>query len=106
LEIGDWGLEAGNQNADGKAEEVFPASRDPAILMFDISFPQGVAESRADFVAKMRIVEEKRDEFINSMGLLMQTGIINEARLHALMGEAGEILAMVVTAIKTARTSR
>jgi four helix bundle protein len=62
------------------------------------------ARSPADFVAKMRIVEEERDESIYWMELLIEAGIMKEARLNGLIGEANEILAMVVTSIKTART--
>ena len=54
----------------------------------------------------MRIVAGECDESIYWMGLLTEAGIIRQARLHALMGEAGEILATVVTSTKTARTSR
>ena len=61
------------------------------------------AKSRADFVAKMRIVEEECDESRYWMELLIEAGIVEEARLRDLLGEANEILAMVVTPIKTAR---
>lgn len=62
------------------------------------------AQSRADFVAKMRIVEEECDESLYWMELLIEAGIVEEARLRDLMREANEILAMVVTSIKTARS--
>jgi len=38
------------------------------------------------------------------MELLIEAGIVEEARLRDLMREANEILAMVVTSIKTARS--
>jgi four helix bundle protein len=62
------------------------------------------AKSKADFIAKMRIVEEECDECIYWMESLMDARIMREVHLRALMGEAGEILAMVVTSIKTARS--
>jgi len=64
------------------------------------------AKSRADFVAKMRIVEEECDESLYWMELLIEAGIMEEARLRDLMTEANEILAMVVTSIETARTHK
>jgi len=61
------------------------------------------ARSQADFVAKMGIVEEECDETIYWMELLVETDIVEAKRLDDLQREAHEILAMVVTSIKTAR---
>jgi len=61
------------------------------------------SRSRADFIAKMRIVEEECDESVYWMELLSDAGIIQEMRLRDRMVEANEILAMTVTSIKTAR---
>lgn len=64
------------------------------------------AKSRADFVAKMRIVEEECDESLYWMELLVETGQVKAAALVDLMKEANEILSLVVTSIKTARARK
>jgi len=64
------------------------------------------ARSPADFVAKMGIVEEETDESIYWMELLVEAKLIAEDRLQALIGEAKELLAIVVASIRTAKRSR
>ena len=61
------------------------------------------ARSRADFIAKMGIVEEECDESIYWMEVLIESGLIKPVLLDDLMNEAGEILSMVVSSIRTAR---
>ena len=61
------------------------------------------ARSRAEFVAKMGIVEEESDEARYWMEILTEAGLLKQEQLAALMKEAGEIAAMVVASIKTAR---
>lgn len=63
------------------------------------------ARSRADFVAKMKIVEEECDEALYWMELLVETGSVKAKLLGELMKEADEILAMVVASIKTSRSA-
>ena len=64
------------------------------------------AKSKADFVAKMGIVEEETDESLYWMELLMDSGIIGASRLTELMNEGNEILAITVASIRTARTHK
>ncbi|MBN2563385.1 MAG: four helix bundle protein [Phycisphaerae bacterium] len=64
------------------------------------------AKSRADFVAKMRIVEEECDESLYWMELLAESGQVEATLLEGLMNEANEILSLVVASIKTARARR
>ena len=64
------------------------------------------ARSAADFIAKMGIVEEETDGSIYWMELLVETCLVNEGQLKELMKEANEILAIVVSSIKTARTRK
>ena len=61
------------------------------------------ARSTADFVAKMGVVEEEADETIFWMELLIEAHVVDQEKLKALMTEADEILAIVVSSIKTAR---
>jgi len=63
------------------------------------------AKSRSDFINKLRIVEEECDESIFWMELLVENHLIQAARLADLMREANEILAIVVSSAKTARSS-
>ncbi|MGZ4966213.1 MAG: four helix bundle protein [Chthoniobacterales bacterium] len=62
------------------------------------------ARSRAEFIAKLGICEEECDETIYWIELLMALDLISEARIRDLRREANELLAMIVSSIKTARS--
>src|SRR5216117_3008414 len=64
------------------------------------------AKSTSDFINKLRIVEEECDESLFWMELLVDNSLVRPSRLAGLMKEADEILAIVVSSAKTARTSR
>ena len=64
------------------------------------------AKSNADFINKFRVVEEECDESLFWMELLVDNNLVKESRLGGLMKEGNEILAIVVSSAKTARTSR
>lgn len=64
------------------------------------------ARSKAEFIAKMGIVEEEIDESIYWMELLIDADFIKSRALAALMKEAEEILAIVVSSVNTARGGR
>ena len=64
------------------------------------------AKSNADFVNKLRIVEEECDESLFWMELLIDNKIMSPARLRELMREGDEILAIIVSSAKTARNSK
>lgn len=61
------------------------------------------AKSQADFIAKMKIVEEECDESVYWIELLVESGQVKEHLMSDLLKEAGEIPAMVVASIKTSR---
>jgi len=61
------------------------------------------ARSRADFVAKLGIVEEECDESLYWMEILMELELVNKKRVQPLYDEGAEILAMIVSSINTAR---
>jgi four helix bundle protein len=63
------------------------------------------AKSTLDFINKLRIVEEECDESLFWMELLVENQIVKSSRLIDLMKEAEEILSIVVSSSKTARTS-
>ena len=64
------------------------------------------ARSNADFINKLRVVEEECDESLFWMELLVDNNLVKAARLGALMKEGNELLAIVVASTKTARSSR
>jgi four helix bundle protein len=64
------------------------------------------SRSIADFISKMGIVEEESDESLYWMELLVEAGIEVNIKMEALMREAGELLAITVASIKTARKSK
>ncbi len=64
------------------------------------------AGSRADFIAKLKLVEEECDESLYWLELLVAVGQIQEAACAELMFEGSQILSMIVASIKTARCSR
>jgi len=61
------------------------------------------ARSKADFVAKMAIVEEEVDECSYWIELLVATGQISATRLRPLLSELDELTKMVSASRKTAR---
>lgn len=62
------------------------------------------AKSRADFIAKMRIVEEECDESLYWMELIVENGMVDATDVGELMNEGDAILSLVVASIKTARS--
>ena len=62
------------------------------------------AKSRADFAAKMGIVEEEADEIVYWIELLTECGLMKQKLVTELLAETNEIIAMVVSSIKTARS--
>jgi len=63
------------------------------------------AKSTADFVNKLRVVEEECDESLFWMELLVDNGYVKASRLRDLMQEGDELLAIVVSSAKTARSA-
>ena len=63
------------------------------------------ARSRADFIAKMGIVEEEADEAIYWLELFVESGVLRKGDADQLLNEANQIVAMVVASINTARQS-
>ena len=59
--------------------------------------------SRADFIAKMGIVEEECDEAMHWLDVLIELKIVPQTRVEDLQTEGNEILAITVASIKTAR---
>jgi four helix bundle protein len=64
------------------------------------------ARSRAEFVAKLGVVEEECDETQYWIELLVALDLAKRNRVAELQAEADELLAIVVSSIKTARSAR
>ena len=63
------------------------------------------AKSPADFINKLKIVEEETDETHYWLEILEESGIIQSERIELLKKEVNEILSIVVSSIKTTRAN-
>jgi four helix bundle protein len=64
------------------------------------------AKSRADFIAKMGIVEEEPDESIFWMEVLIESGLMRKELVVDLMEEANQLVSIFVSSINTARRNK
>ncbi len=64
------------------------------------------AKSDADFINKLKIVEEETDETIYWLEIFEETGLIDSKRIENVKKEAEEILAIVVASLKTMRSKK
>ena len=61
------------------------------------------ARSRAEFLAKLGIVEEEADESAYWLELIIESGILKKAQVVPLLVEADEITAIISASRKTVR---
>ena len=64
------------------------------------------ARSRREFIAKMGIVEEEADESQFWLDVVIEHGLLPAQRASTLRDEAGQLVAIAVTSIRTARRTR
>jgi len=64
------------------------------------------AKSTADFINKLKIVEEETDESIYWVELIGEVLGPSNKEIRVLIKEGNELLAIIVTSIKTARNNR
>ena len=64
------------------------------------------ARSKAEFIAKMGIVEEEADETLFWLEVIEEVEIFNKDSISPLMQECNEILSIVVASINTARKGK
>ncbi|MBN1103940.1 MAG: four helix bundle protein [Deltaproteobacteria bacterium] len=57
-------------------------------------------------MSKMGIVEEETDEAMYWMELIVESGMMEDSRISDLYSEANEIISMLVSSIKTARSKK
>jgi four helix bundle protein len=60
--------------------------------------------SKADFIAKLGVVEEEADEAIYWLEILVDAGIVKSKLVAALLAEAHELTAIIAASCKTAKT--
>ena len=64
------------------------------------------ARSRAEFIAKIGVVEEEADETCFWLELIIDSGLLTEPRVRALLSEAGELVAIMAASRKSAVGNR
>jgi four helix bundle protein len=64
------------------------------------------ARSRAEFIAKIGVVEEEADETCFWLELIIDSGLLTEARVRPLLSEAGELVALMAASRKSAVGNR
>ena len=64
------------------------------------------ARSKAEFISKLSIVEEEADETLFWLEVINEMKIFHYEKLDALMKENDEILAIVVSSIRTAKKNK
>ena len=64
------------------------------------------AKSTANFISKLAIVEEEADETLFWLELIHEMEILNKPLIDILMKENDEIIAIIVSSIKTARKKK
>jgi len=64
------------------------------------------ARSRAEFIAKIGIVEEEADESCFWLELIIDSGLLTEDRTRPLLSEAGELVAIMAASRKSAIGNR
>lgn len=64
------------------------------------------AKSTADFINKLKIVEEEADESVYWLEIFKEILQINHSQIDKLYKEAEEILAIIVASINTARKNQ
>ena len=64
------------------------------------------ARSNAEMISKIETALQELDESLYWMELLMETEVVTPQRVHPLMKEADELIAMAVTAVRTIKSRR
>lgn len=62
--------------------------------------------SKAEFISRLAIVEEEADETLFWLELIKEMGISNEPVVDTLMTESDELIAIIVSSIKTVKEKK
>jgi four helix bundle protein len=96
-----------------KLTKLFPVSQESKVITYQIikSSTSTAANYRAacraksskDFIAKLGIAEEECDETIFWLDMILEAKLTSQELTHPLKREASEILAIIVSSIKTVK---
>ena len=64
------------------------------------------ARSRAEFIAKIGVVEEEADESCFWLELIIDSGLLTDERIRPVLSEAGELVAIMAASRKSAIGNR
>jgi four helix bundle protein len=64
------------------------------------------ARSRAEFIAKIGVVEEEADESCFWLELIIDSDLLTEERIHPLLSETNELVAIMAASCKSALGNR
>ena len=64
----------------------------------------GRSRSKAEFIAKIGLVLEEADETVSWLELLSESGIVPATKLHDLLAEANELVAIFAASRRTVRS--
>ena len=64
------------------------------------------SRSRAEFIAKIGVVEEEADESCFWLELIIDSGLLTDERIRPLLSEAGELVAIMAASRKSAIGNR
>ena len=62
------------------------------------------ARSKAEFVSKLQISLQESDETIHWLEVIRQAGFVSPEMVSALLQEANELAAILVTSVRTSKT--
>ncbi len=96
-----------------KLTKVFPLSQESKVITYQIIKSStstaanyrsaGRAKSSKDFIAKLGIAEEECDEKLFWLEMILEANLASQEVILPIKQEASEILAIIVTSIKTAK---
>lgn len=64
------------------------------------------ARSKAEFIAKLGVVEEESDECLYWLEMIVEAGLMKRERVADLLQEVDELTAITVSSIQTARSKQ
>ena len=96
-----------------KLTKLFPLSQESKVITYQIIKSAtstaanyraaGRAKSSKDFISKLGIMEEECDETIFWLEMIVEANLASHELIQPIKQEAGEILAIIVASIKTAK---
>lgn len=98
-----------------KLTKLFPLSQESKVITYQIIKSAtstsanyraaGRGKSTKDFIAKLGIAEEECDETIFWLEMVLEAGLASSEETQPIKQEASEILAIIVSSIKTAKNN-